>query len=103
MHPSLKSIREANELTLQYRNRQSTMLVDELIDDKLMQLLAFINRLKETTSGTAELRGRIKIFGECKRLDGENSGLFYGRLRYWLDRDTPKAKSLRLAPRRTEN
>ena len=91
MHPSLKSIREAHELTLQYKNRQSSMLVEELVEDKLAQLLAFINRLKETPPGMAELRGRVKFFGECERLQGENAGVFYGRLRHWLDRDTPKA------------
>lgn len=93
MHPSLKAIREAHELTLQYKSRRATMLVEELVEDKLTQLLAFINRLKQTSPGTAELRGRITLFGECKRIEGETSGLFYGRLRYWLDRDTPQAKS----------
>ena len=74
MHPSLKSIREAHELTLQYRSRQSTMLVEELIEDKLRQLLAFINRLEQTPLGTAELRGRIDLpCGSDRRYHGTDN------------------------------
>ena len=98
-----KANREAQEKTLEYRSRQATMLVEELIEDKLTQLLAFINRLKQTSPGTAELRGRTTLFGECKRIQGETSGQFYGRLRHWLDRGIPLTKSPRYAPRQTDN
>lgn len=74
------------------------MLGAELIEDKLAQLVAFIDRLRQTPPGTEELRGRVELFGECKRTQGENSGLFYGRLRHWLDRDTPQTKSSHPTP-----
>ncbi len=103
MDPSRKASREGNEKTLQYKSRQEAQLDDELHEDKLTQLLAFIRRLEETPLGKAELERRTKLFGECQRIEGESSGQFYGRLRHWLDRDIPQTKSPRHAPRQTDD
>jgi hypothetical protein len=46
----------------------------------------FIGHLKRTPHGCAEIERRIKRFGDCKRIEGETSGHFYGKLRHWLDR-----------------
>jgi hypothetical protein len=91
--------RECHERILQYKIRQAAMLVEELVEDKLTQLLEFIDRLKQTPPGSAELRGRVKSFGECNRIKGEDTASFYGRLRYWLDRDIPQART----PRRSRS
>ena len=48
----------------------------ELIEDKLAQLLAFIGELEKTPEGATQLQRRAKLFGECKRSDGETSGEF---------------------------
>jgi hypothetical protein len=101
MDISRKANREANEKTLQYRSRKEILLEEELSEDKLTQLLAFINQLEQTPSGAAELQRRRKLFGECKRIEGESSGQFYARLRQWLDRDIPQTKSPLHAPRQT--
>ena len=97
-----KAHREAQEATLQYRSRQEAMLDDELIEDKLTQLLDFVDMLKRTPEGTAEIQRRVRLFGDCKRSAGETSGEFYAKLRHWLDRDNPRTKSPRRAPRQTE-
>ena len=96
-----KANREAQEVTLQYRTRQAAMLDDELIEDKLAQLLAFVGKLERNPEGTAELQRRVKCFGECKRSEGETSAEFYGKLRHWLDRDIAANKSPLHAPRQT--
>ena len=101
MDASRKATREGNETTLQYQSPQEALLVEGLNEDQLTQLLEFISRLKETPPGAAELERRIKLFGECKRNEGETSGEFYGRLRHWLDRDMPQTKSPLHAPRQT--
>ena len=101
MDASRKANREDHEITLQYKSRQEALLVEELNDDKLTQLLAFISRLEQTPPGAAELQRRIKLFGECKRIEGETSGQFYARLRHWLDREIPQTKSPLHAPRQT--
>ena len=101
MDSSRKANREANEITLQYKSRQETLLEEELAEDKLTQLLAFISQLDQTPLGAAELQRRRKLFGECKRIEGETSGQFYARLRHWLDRDIPQTKSPLHAPRQT--
>ncbi len=101
MDTSRKANREAHELTLQYKSRQETMLVEELNEDKLTQLLEFISRLEQTPPGAAELQRRVKLFGQWKRIEGETSGQFYARLRHWLDRDLPATKSPRHNPRQT--
>ena len=96
-----KANREANEATLQYKTRQDALLVDELNDDKLKHLLEFVSRLEQTPPGAAELQRRNKLFGKCKRIEGETSGQFFARLRHWLDKDFPKRKSPRRAARQT--
>ncbi len=88
-----KANRESYELILQFQRRQNTLLGEELSVEKLTHLLEFINRLAQTPPGAAELQRRRSLFGKAQRIEGETSGQFYGRLRYWLDRDIPQAKS----------
>jgi hypothetical protein len=97
-----KANREAHEATLQYRTRQENLLHEELIEDKLKQLLECVGGLNHTPEGTAEIQRRVKLFGECKRSEGETSGEFYAKLRHWLDRDKPRTKSPLHAPRQTD-
>ena len=99
MDTTRKATREGNETTLQYQSPQDAHLVEELNEDRLTQLLNFISGLEQTPVGAAELQRRIKLFGDCKRIDGETSGQFYGRLRHWLDRDMLQTKSPPQAPR----
>lgn len=99
MDSSRKANREANEITLQYKSRQEALLVDEVNQDKLRQLQDFVKALKGTPPGAAELQRRVKLFGECNRIEGETSGEFYARLRQWLDRDILRTKSPLHAPR----
>ena len=96
-----KAKREAHEITLQYQTRRESMLEEELAEDNLTQLLAFISQLDHTPPGAAELQRRRKLFGECNRLEGETSDQFYARLRHWLDRDISQTKSPLHAPRQT--
>ena len=98
-----KTNRDDDEIILQYPTRQETLLVDEVVEQKLTQLRSFIWRLEQTPSGAAEIRRRINLFGECKRSEGENSGQFYARLRYWLDKDLPETKSSLHASRQTDD
>jgi hypothetical protein len=97
-----KANREAQEATLQYRSRQEALLDDELIEDKLMQLLKFVGGLKQNPEGAAEIQRRIKSFGECQRGEGETSTEFYAKLRHWLDRSMPQTKSPLHPPRQTD-
>jgi hypothetical protein len=85
--------RAAQEATLQYRSRQEALLDDEQAEEKLTQLLAFIGSLRRTPEGAAEIRRQVASFGECRRNNGETSAEFYGRLRRWLDRSTPRPRS----------
>ena len=101
MDISRKANREAHEITLQYKSRRENMLEEELVEDNLTQLLAFISQLDHTPPGTAELQRRRRLFGECERIEGETSGQFYARLRHWLDRDIPQTKSPLHVPRQT--
>jgi hypothetical protein len=101
MDSSRKANREDHEITLQYQSQPETLGVEELYEEKLRRLQSFINRLEQTPPGAAELQRRTKLFGECKRIDGETSGQFYGRLHHWLDRDMPQTKSPLHAPRQT--
>ena len=94
-----KAHREAQEVALQYKSRQEALLDEELAEDKLTQLLAFLDQLKRTSDGTAEIDRRVKLFGECKRGEGETSAEFYAKLRHWLDRNTSRNKSPLHAPR----
>ena len=102
MDNSRKATREDNEKTLQYKSRQETLLDEELIEDRLTQLLVSISQLDKTPSGADELQRRTKLFGECKRIEGETSAQFYTRLRHWLDRDIPQTKSPLHAPRQID-
>ena len=101
MDSSRKANREDNEITLQYKSRQETLLDEEHAEDKLKELLESIRQIDQTPLGTAELQRRRKLFGECKRIEGETSGQFYVRLRSWLDREMPPSKSPLHAPRQT--
>ena len=97
MDISQKAIREGRESILQLQTKQRTLSVKELNEEKLGNLLAFISQLGQTPPGAAELQRRTSLFGECNRLEGETSGLYHGRLRHWLDREMPQAKSPRRA------
>ena len=101
MDNSRKASREGNEITLQYKSRREILLEEELNDDKLKQLLESISQLDQTPPGAAALQHRRKLFGECKRIEGETSGQFYVRLRRWWDREIPQTKSPLHAPRQT--
>ena len=101
MDQSRKANREDDEITLQYKTRQETLLEEELSEDKLTQLLASIGQLDQTPAGAAELRRRRELFSECKRIEGETSGQFYSRLQHWFDREMPQTKSPLHAPRQT--
>ena len=99
MDSSRKANREGNEKTLQYKSRQETLLDEELAEDKLTELLASISQLDQTPLEADELQRRRRLFGECKRIEGETSGQFYARLRHWLEREIPQTKSPLHAPR----
>ena len=99
MDSSRKANREDNEITLQYKSRQETLLDEELAEDKLKELLESISQIDQTPLGAAEFQRRTKLFGDCKRIEGETSGQFYARLRHWLDREMPQTKSPLHAPR----
>jgi len=101
MDRSRKENREDRELTFQYKSRQEALLDDELAEDKLSQLLSFIQELKHTPEGSAELQRRVKVFGECERSDGETATDFYAKLNDWLHRDFPRRKSPLHPPRQT--
>jgi hypothetical protein len=99
MDSSRKANREGNEKTLQYKSRQETLLDEELAEDKLTDLLASISQLDQTPLEADELQRRRRLFGECKRIEGETSGQFYAGLRHWLEREIPQTKSPLHAPR----
>ena len=101
MDRSRKANREGNEVTLQHKSRQEALLVEELVEEKLAQLQASVEQLQQTPSGAVMLEQRVKLFGECRRIDGETSGQFYEKLCRWLDRDIPQTKSPRHPPRQT--
>jgi hypothetical protein len=102
MDRSRKENREDHENTFQYRTRNEALLDDELIEDKLTQLVAFIGELEQTPTGTAQLQHRVKLFGECKRGEGETSAEFYSKLHHWLERDIRQTKSPLHPPRQIE-
>ena len=99
MDRSRKENRENRERTFQYKSRQEALLDDELTEDMLSQLLSFIQELKHTPEGSAELERRVKAFGECERSDGETSTAFYAKLNDWLHRRFPRTKSPLHPPR----
>ena len=93
MDTTRKAKREAQELTLQYRSRQETLLGEELTEDKLFQLLIYFGKLQSSPEGADELHRRVNLFGECKRGAGETSAEYYAKLRHWLDRSISRKKS----------
>ena len=58
MDKSRKANRDDNEITLQYKSRQETLLEEELGEDKLKELLEFISQIDQTPTGAAELQRR---------------------------------------------
>jgi len=101
MDRSRKADRDTNEATLQHRSRPEALRIDELVAEKLAQLQASIEQLRQTPAGTDELHRRTKAFGECMPIGDESSDRYYERLRRWLDRPIPKTKSPRHPPRQT--
>jgi hypothetical protein len=101
MDASRKANREDNEVTLQHKSPKDALLTEELNEERLTHLMTFIRGLEQTPPGSAEIQRRIKFFGECKRIEGETAGVFYGRLRHWLDRDIPQTKSPLHPPRQS--
>jgi len=101
MDKSRKASREGNEITLQYQTQQEILEEEEVSQEKLTQLLAFISQRDQTPAGGAELQRRRKLFGECKRNEGETSVQFYARLHHWLNREIPQTKLPLHAPRQT--
>ena len=65
----------------------------KLGDEQLSQLLASLEALKQTSAGTADLQRRIKLFGDCQRIDGETSGQYYSRPHQLSSRRLPPTKS----------
>ncbi|MCE9607232.1 MAG: hypothetical protein K8U03_20290 [Planctomycetia bacterium] len=101
MDRSRKANREGSEVTLQHKSRQEALGVEEHCEEKLAQLLTFVHSLEQTPPGATELQRRGKLFGECKRVEGESAEQFYGRLRHWLDRPIPQTKTPLHHPRQT--
>lgn len=101
MDRSRKANREGNEVTLQHKSQPEALRIEELVEEKLTQLQASIELLKQTPEGAAMLQRRVKLFGDCERIEGETSSQFYEKLRRWLDRDIPQTKSPLHPPRQT--
>ena len=99
MDRSRKENRESREKTFQYKSQQEVLLDAELAEDKLAQLMAFVRELEHAREGNADVQRRIKLFGECKRSDGESSVDFYAKLHHWLHRDIPQTRSPLHPPR----
>lgn len=99
MDRSRKANREGNEVTLQHKSPKQAVLIEELVEEKLAELQATLEQLKQTPEGMAELERRTKAFGECTRVDGETSTQFYAKLCRWLDREIPQTKSPLHPPR----
>ena len=102
MDRSRKANREGNEVTLQHKSRAEALRIEELVEEKLAHLQASIEQLQQTPAGTAELKRRVKAFGECRRIEGETSAQYYDKLRRWLDRDIPQTKAPLHPPRQVE-
>ncbi len=101
MDRTRKANREDHEKTFQYKSRHEALLDDELTEDKLTQLLAFVADMERAPDGAAEIQRRVKLFGECKRSEGETSTEFFAKLHHWLHRDIPQTKSPLHPPRQT--
>jgi hypothetical protein len=99
MDRSRKANRADNEVTLQHKSRREALLVAELIEEKLKQLEASIRERRQSPGGTAELRRRVKAFGECRRSEGESTARYFDKLRRWFNRPIPHTKSPLHPPR----
>ena len=93
MDRTRKATREGNEVTLQHQSRNESSLIEALVEEKLGELQASIEQLKQTPDGLTELQRRVKAFGECQRIEGETSAQFYDKLRRWMDREVLPTKS----------
>jgi hypothetical protein len=51
MDRSRKATREGNEVTLQHTSPKEALLIEELVEEKLAQLQASIEQLKQTPEG----------------------------------------------------
>jgi hypothetical protein len=71
----------------QFWTEQRNLCPKDQVESKLVHLQTFIQQLEQTPSGKVELKCRFKRFGDCKRMPGEITPQFYGRLRRWLDRE----------------
>jgi hypothetical protein len=103
MDRSRKENREGRERTFQYKSRQEALLGAELTEQNLAQLLTFIEELRNTSEGNAQLQRRIKLFGECQRSEGETSTEFYAKLNHWLHRNIPQTKRPLHPPRQNRD
>lgn len=102
MDRSRKATREGNEITLQHMSPKEALLIEEFVEEKLAQLQASIEQLKQTPEGLADLQRRIKDFGECQRIEGETTVQFYDKLRRWMERYIPQTKLPLHPPRQVE-
>jgi hypothetical protein len=102
MDRTRKATREGNEITLQHKSQRETLLDEQWFQEKLAELQASIELLKQSPQEADRLEQRVKHFGECGRIEGETSGQYYEKLRRWLDRDIPKTKLPLHPPRQNE-
>lgn len=101
MDRSRKATREGHEVTLQYATPQEAQLAQKLAEENLVQLQASIEQSKQTPAGANLFQQRVKLLGECLRIEGETASEYYAKLRHWHDRDLPQTKSPRHPPRQT--
>ena len=101
MDRTRKANREINEATLQHVSKGEAELIAELIEEKLAQLQASVEQLKQSPEGIAELERRAKAFGDCRWDEEETTSQFYDKLRHWLERDIPQSKFPLHPPRQT--
>ena len=96
-----KNMPEKNAPATPTRSQPETRHSDDVNDEKLTKLLAFLSSLQRTPPGAAEVERRTQLFGECRRSENETSAQYYARLRHWLDRDLPQVHSSRVARRQS--
>ena len=99
MDRTRKANREGNEVTLRHQSRNENLQIEKLVEQKLAELQASIEQLKQTPEGLAELQRRVKAFGECQRIEGETTTQFYDKLRRWMEREAPPGRSPLHPPR----
>jgi hypothetical protein len=95
MDRTRKANRERNEVTLQHKSRKEALRIEQLVEEKLAELQASMEQLLQTPEGMAEFRRRVRVFGECQRIEGETLSQFYYKLRRWLEREIPQTRSPR--------